>query len=316
MTVSQLDILRPRRTLQTIAKAMATYKRSAYRNIRTIKKSVITKLHNQYMLSNALTDTRRTFLLNEDIILASIIIIIILNFSATSLIANTLYVFMLSATVTAELLGVNLMLLATIALSVLGISLLWLSSFMQNLLTVSFMEGLTRKQNRSLRLTIRRSLARASQTASAWLGLILMAFVPGAAFLLTAVIITFLAQIELTNSVPYILAAGTGAFVWIAWILANYSLFPYVVMFGKYADLRDALAQSKQLVKRRGRLFILSGYLVFGIALALTYFTATIIQRLTGIDASLPFLLLSAVPISFGNVFLTILYRKRKLARS
>lgn len=316
MTVSQLDILQPKRTWQNIAKAVTLSKRSVSRNLTTTKRSLLAKLRSQYMLTNAFTDTRRTFLLNEDIILASIIIIVILNFSATSVIANTLYVFMLSATVASELSGVNLMLLAAITLSVLAISLIWVSSFMQNLLATSFMEALTRKQNKSLRLTIRRSLARASQTACSWLMLAALTFVPAGLIMLSPIVAAYLTAVDMTVAMPYFIAAGTGALVWVIWTLANFTLFPYVVMFGRYEDLKDALSQSRQLVKRKGRLFILSGYILFTAAMGLIYLLATAIQTLTSIDANLIFLLLSAAPISLGNVVLTILYRKRKLARS
>lgn len=315
MTVSQLDILQPKRTLQNINKALALYKRSAYRSAVMTRNSLRTKLRSQYMLSNAFSDTRRAVSLNEDIILACMIIIVILNFSATSVLANTLYVFMLSATVASELSGVNLMIIATLTLSVLAISLLWVSSFMQNLLTISFMEGLTRKRKRSLRLTIRRSLANASQMTSAWLFLMTITLAPAGAIFLTSIVTIYLARLDIADALPFLVAGGIGAFAWVVWMLANYTLFPYVILFGQYSDVKDALSQSKRLVQRRGRLFILSGYVLFSLTIALTYLIAAAAQKVTGIDASLPFLLLSAVPVSLGNIVLTILYRKRRLAR-
>lgn len=267
------------------------------------------------MIDDAITDSRRAIALNEDIFLASLFIIAVMSFSTVSIFANTLYTFMLTATFLSELSGISMLFLATIALGVLSISILWLCAWMQNLITISLMEAVNRKRNRSLRLTIRNSLRLAPLTAYAWLAVLLVAVIPAVTLLVLSLLIIYFGEFELQTVLPYLAGAAVISVSWIIYALANYSLLPQMVLFGKKAPLADMLKQSRKLVKSRGKYFIVSTYLLVAICLAGIYYLSVGIENALGINRSLPFLTLMVLPITLGNALLTMLYRKRKLSR-
>lgn len=283
-------------------------------SLRTQRK-VRSWLKSQYYITGALRDGQVAFTQNEDIVLASIIITAVVSFGTISILSNALYMFVLAGSVLATLSGANLALLIIIACAVIGVLCLWVSSLLQNSLSIALMEGSTRKFNRSLRLTFRRSLHHASNNALAWTALFVAAFGPTAVGLLATLMLTHLAHISLAASLPYVFGASSIGVVWALWILANYTLVPYVKLFEQPVSWQATFARSKSLVQRKGKLFILSGYMAFAACLWGLYVFAIGVEKLTHFNSTLTLLLASMAVVSFANVVLTMLYRKRKLAR-
>lgn len=315
MILTQLDILQPKRSFQTLSKQLETSQKQFAKYLAKTRRNALATVRSQYMIDDAVIDTRRAVKLNEDIFLASLLIIAVLSFSTVSILANTLYTFMLTATFLSELSGASMIVMSIAALGVLSVSILWTLALMQNLVTISLMEAVTRKRNRSLRLTIRKSLQLAPTTVIAWLTILFVTFAPVMALLLVSLIIVFFGQVEVQTALPYLAGAGVVSASWIIYSLANFSLLTQVMLFGKTRGLTQALKASRQLVKRKGRYFSASTYVLLAAMITVLFYGAIGIESATGIDRSLPFLTALILPLTISNALQTMLYRKRKLAR-
>ncbi len=315
MILQQLETLWPKRPTIQVGKMIVRQRRQLKRVTIRTQRRVLSWLKIQYYLASALSDGRVAFMQNEDIALASIIITAVVSFGAISILSNALYMFVLAGSVLSTLSGANLALLIIIACAVIGVLCLWVSSLLQNSLSIALIEGSTRKRNRSLRLTLRRSLRHASSSAMAWAALFVAAFGPVAAGLLTILILTHIAHISLAATLPYIAGAAIIGTAWSLWVLANYTLIPYVKLFEQPTSWQATFARSKNLVRRKGKLFILCGYLAFTVCLGSLYGFAVGVEKLTHFNSTLTFLLASMTAVSLANAVLTMLYRKRKLAR-
>lgn len=315
MSIQQLEALWPNRPTLKVDELLLKKRRMLIRSLKRNKRRTLAMLRRQYYITNALAETNRAGRRNEDIVLASLIIIAVVSFSATSILANVVYLFVMAGSVLSTISGLNLALLLIVACSVVGILFGWAAAWVQNLLTISLMEGATRKQKRSLRLTISKGLRFASSTATAWCMVLMGAFGPAFVALIGILAIIYFAHASWSTSLPYLFGMTAICFGWIIWVFANYTLLPYVRLFEKTLSWRAAIMRSRELVQYKGRLFILSGYVAFGGSLALAYGISIIVQRLTTISSTLFFLLLSTTAVSAANAVLTMFYRKRKLAR-
>lgn len=315
MILQQPETLWPKRPTLQVGKVLVRQRRQLKRTTIRTQRKVRSWLKSQYYLTAALRDGHVAFTQNEDIALASIIITAVISFGTISILSNALYMFVLAGSVLATLSGANLALLIIIACGVIGVLCLWVSSLLQDSLSIALIEGSTRKRNRSLRLTFRRSLRHASSSAMAWTALFAAAFGPIAVGVLTILILTHMAQISLAASLPYILVMGSVGVIWSLWVLANYTLAPYVKLFEQPTSWQATFARSKSLVRRKGKLFILSGYMAFAVCLWGLYSLAIGVEKLTHFNSTLTILLAGMAVVSLANAVLTMLYRKRKLAR-
>lgn len=105
------------------------------------------------------------------------------------------------------------------------------------------------------------------------------------------------------------------AIVWILYVLVQYSLVPYVVLFEPGHTLTSAFGRSRQLVKKRGRLFILATYTLLALFLMTVYFVAALFENAAGLEKWLTFGITALIALMFFNATLVVLYRKRRLAR-
>jgi hypothetical protein len=205
--------------------------------------------------------------------------------------------------------------LTIIAMSVFTVIAAWILATLQNLLSISLMEGATRKKKRSLIATLRKSLGHASRTASSWLAMIATTLGPACAIMLVVAAIVYLARIPLEASLLYFVGFMCLGMFWIIWSLTGFALVPYVLLFEKVTTWREAFSRSSKLVEHKGRMFILSLYLALLASIAGVHYIAVFVENITRIDYTLTLWLLGVTVIFAANAQLTMLYRKRKLAR-
>jgi hypothetical protein len=306
MILEQLETPRPQ---------LVGLRRNFKRSFRKNRRSLIHTLKNQYYLTSALADARRSALLNEDIALAVLIIIAGLGFATVSVSANALFVFVQAANVMSSVLHLNLAILVGLALVVVSILIGWATSLQQNLLTIALSQGANRKVKRSLRMTFKAALRQTTTSFTAWFVLLCMAAVPGAALLLTTGLVILLTHTALTEAAIYLIAAGLIGICWLAYVFMNYGLAPYVAVLEKQPDWLSTFQRAHQLVASRGRWFILSVHLGLLVSLLAIYALAGVLQKVFGMNAVATTLTLGIFPLTAANACLTMLYRKRKLAR-
>lgn len=273
-------------------------------------------LRGQYYLSSALADTKRAVGHNEDIALGGLFIMVTLSFATISVLANLILSFVVAASILSTESGFNIALLLIAAFGVMAVLSMWLGAFLQNIWMYALYEGATRKQYRSLRRTVRNSLHTASQTAIAWGGLFVAAATPGVIANATGLGLVALFHPQLTGIIGLILAVEIIALVWATWVLVNYSLLPQVALFGQHTSWIAAAKHAKRLVSRKGRVFAFCAYLACAIGLGVAYLLARGLHHAVGSDTTLGFMLLALAPLTATNAAFTMLYRKRRLARS
>jgi hypothetical protein len=150
----------------------------------------------------------------------------------------------------------------------------------------------------------------------AWASLLIAAIIPAALSAIAVLGAVKIFGLTLAEVTPYFITLEGLALGWALWVFIHYSLLPQVLLFASPNSWKDAVKQAKQLVNRKGRVFILSTYLTCLAGLSIVYGIAWSIHAVTGTSVTLTFLLLSIVPLSLVNGLLTMLYRKRRLARS
>jgi hypothetical protein len=279
--------------------------------LRRAKSRSVATIRRQYYLTDAVSDLRVAIGRNEDIFITAVMAILVLGFSYVATAANFLILFFKTAYDLADLSGINMGLLMVVAGTVIAVLFGWLAAFLLNLMSVAVMDGATRKVHRSVRSTVRTSLRQAGRVASAWLlfgcviGLPLALGVAGSYYYMHAHAVS---MDELLGDLP---KAVIGALTWIVFAIMQYSLAPYVALFEPELPLSRTLRRSRQLVRRRGHLFLLFGYLIFGAALVAAYRLSSV----AGSGQGLVFAMLTLIITFTAHGTLVMLYRKRKLAR-
>lgn len=269
----------------------------------------------QYYVSSATSDLKKATVHNEDIVITSSIISIILMFCYIKMAGEMLFLFLLTAYEFAEATNFNMIVLFIVVISVFAVIAGWLAAFIMNTLAISIMEGATRKQYKSIRSTLRKSLKYTSRVTCAWLAYLAVIGLPQVAIaIMTFIFITIGPNpLEaLTSVMPLIAVASITSAVL---LIMNYGLVPYVALFENSIPLSRTFQRSRQLVKTKGRIFILGIYGILTTALITAYFVSKIIENLIYIPNVFTFFVLASAIAFYSHCLTVMLYRKRKLAR-
>lgn len=316
MSFTQLGILDlPRPNRRFFKRKLSHARKQTHKlfraQIRRARSRSLAAIRSQYYLTDAFDDLRIAARRNEDIFITAIILILVLGFSYVATAANFLILFFKTAYDLADLSGVNMGLLMAVAGVVAAVLFGWLAAFLLNLMSVAIMDGATRKVRRSVRTTVRTSLRHAGRVASAWLLFGCIIGVPLALGAAGSYLYMHAHAISMDALLGDLPKAVIAALTWIIFVLMQYSLVPYVALFEPELPLSRILRRSRQLVSRRGHLFLLFGYLLFVAALGGAYK----VTELAGPGQGLAFAVLALGISLVANGTLVMLYRKRKLAR-
>jgi hypothetical protein len=283
--------------------------------IRKARSKTLATYRRQYFLSSAYGDLRTAISHNEDIFISSILAVFILSYSIWTTALNTLFIFLETAYEVAEFTGMSMTLLALIVSGVVAVICSWLLAFLMNMTSFAVMDGATRKQLRSIRSTARRSLRYTSRVAGAWFALLAAVTLPLFATGLSILIYLQANTPTIPELISYIPYAIIGAASWIIIMLMNYSLVPHVALFEPTMSLSKTFRRSRQLVVRRGRLFILSSYALLSLGLCIAYILSASLDNIIGLNKWLSFSFAIVGSVLLLNGLTATLYRKRKLAR-
>lgn len=315
MSLSQLEALWLEQPVRKLFIYNPNWRRSLGKLLSRTRRNAVVTISSQYYLTSALRDSRRALRLNEDITLASLLIAVVLAFSVSNILTSALYQATSSANGLSDVLGANVIFVVTLALGGLFVAILWLVAFLQNLIAICLMEGATRKKKRSLVLTLRQSLRNASRTALAWIGLFGAIILPIGLVLIVSVAAIFLLSLTPTASLVVIVSSLITSLLWLSYILTTYSLIPYLMLFNVKLTWSQSLTECRRLVHSKGRWFLAISYLFLGAALALTYEFSQFVVQVVDCNSIALFSLVSIFVLFIHNACLTMLYRKRRLAR-
>lgn len=315
MILEQLEYLRPQRRPQPRL-LLRKYQKTVVRDYRKIQRHARLALRRQYYIWNAWSDARTAARHNEDIVIASLIIIGVLSFGLTSGIADAVLTFMLAASLISIFSGIDMTVLALTACAVMATLGGWAVILQQNMLALALYQGSTRKRYRSLRHTFRASLQTTPGVTIALCTLSIVALTPPAIVTLALASAVYFYGIDPISVYPMAGALGIAAVVWLGYALTTYALVPYVTLFERSNDLRATFARSRTLVRRKGRPFIVAAYACFVSLLALAYGVAFVLNELAGLNMMITFLCAACIALTILNVLMTMAYRKRRLARA
>ncbi|MBW3568579.1 hypothetical protein KY385_00405 [Candidatus Parcubacteria bacterium] len=284
--------------------------------VRSTRRAYLAWYRQQYFLSVANKDLKMAVRRNEDIFIAVVFAAAVLSFACAVIAAEMVIAFFLTAFTASEVSGINILIFALIAGVTLTTILAWVAAFLLNSMSLAIIQGANRHKIRSLRSTLRQGLRMASRTATSWLMLIGAIALPAAAVSLAMFVYTLLFADNLYDILavaPYaIIFAAAGAIL----MLLHYSLVPVVALFETKLSWRQVFARSRQLVYRRGKMFVLAAYGFLAIVLSAAYVLYKLLYNLTGLDGTLLFSLIAIVAVAYFNGIMTVFYRKRRLVRS
>jgi hypothetical protein len=305
-----------RQTLRrNLIKSAAQIKKNSKSISRRTRSKTLSFARRQYYPTTAYADLRLAATRNEDIFITALILLVVLTFSITTTGFQFLLAFLGTATAVAEITHVSGSLLLLITFAVPAILISWVAAFLINMFSITLMDGATRKVNQSVRLTARRSLRAASRTANAWfLLLALLATGPISLLIVSSLYLHVVAgsKAAALTAMPYAVIASA---LWFVYVLAQYSLVPSVALFESDLTLRQVLGRSRQLVKRRGRVFSIVIYFLAASAISATYLLASLVQNLLHIDKAALVSVGALAAVLGAHGLMVMLYRKRKLAR-
>jgi hypothetical protein len=310
----------PRHTGRSMQRRIKLARTQAYRVVRRRTKKAIRSLvrwqRSQYYLATAVRDVRKHAARNEDIVLGSMIIALIVIFAFANTIARVVLQSFLTMSYLNDETGLSVVLLVLLFGGVLTTLGAWLAAWMSNMLSIAVMDGANRKRNKSLRSTMRGALRLASRTATSWF--LLLAVVTGpmmAVGLLSLLYVTIFFEHTLTYMLSAVSFAGCFSVLWALYAFTTFGLMPQVALFDRDSTLIGAFARSRSLVLSRGRPFLLALYLAFAGFIATAYGVAMALRNVFGSASDVVLYGGVLVAVLGINLILTTLYRKRKLAR-
>jgi hypothetical protein len=291
-------------------------KKSIQQKMKKAQRRTLAYLRSQYYVTSSLRDARYAASRNEDIFIASLMLIVAVLYALVTTGTNIIFAFMQAAATLSDMFGFSIALLVLAATGVLTAIFGWASIFMMNMLATTLMEGANRKVKRSVRDTVSKSLRATPRVANAWLALATKAFGPAGILMLVSFLVLHGFGVPVKELIGILAVLSVLSIYWIGRCLARYSLAPLIALFEPKIEGVAAFERSFQLVESRGRTFVTLGYLSVVAASAAAYGMSLLLQLLLHIDSILPFTLSLVVIIFAAQSGLAMFYRKRKLARS
>ncbi len=283
--------------------------------IRKAKTKTIRAVRSQYYVSTALADAKIAARRNEDIVITMTILAIVICYSAAAISLDLLITAFSAVFALSEVTKIDPSTLIILTFGSVAVIAGWLAAMVMNMQSIALLDGANRKRINTVRSTVRKSLKYTSRVTYSWLliGLIIIG-IPAlgaiaAAMYLSQTTISMLGMLEFA---PFAITAGIA---WVVIMLMEYGLVPYIMLFEPHLSFRQTLSRSNELIKNKGRIFLLCADILLGISLAGAYFTATKAEALLGIHRGLHFFGYGLALVLIYNAVMTLFYRKRKLAR-
>lgn len=301
--------------LRNLQKQYVHLLRTCKKTIKKTRTKVALYFRSQYYITSATRDLKVAATKNEDIVISTLIIAAALIFSYMNIASELLLAFFHTALVISETTQLNMLILGLIVTGVFGVIAAWLSALITNMIAISVMEGSTRKQHKSVRKTLRKSLRYTGRVTGSWVAYISLLLIPQFVVGIATLVFTLTSSnpmATLETGMPIIAVAAITSMVV---LIMNYGLMPYVALFEPEINLITAAKRSRELVRTKGRLFILSINGLFFGGMVVAFAAARAIESMIYIPAAVTFFVLACVLVLYTNCLMVMLYRKRKLAR-
>lgn len=296
-----------------LVQPLRTSRKSLRRAAKRQQRAVRAYFARQYYLTSAFADIKSAASRNEDILLGSLLLTGMVAFGFSVLAAQAVLSVMTNLVDFSDKQGAPLFNLLLIAIVSFACISLWLSAFFTNAHAIAIMEGATRKQLKSLRSTVRRALGAAGRISVAWLLLAAIVAIPAGAVLIVSSLVIMLAGSQAL--IPSTICAAVIASGWVLYALSSFSLAGQVALFEPKIPVLQTLNRSRDLVARRGRLFVLATYLLLAICIAVSELL-NLLAKKAGLSTDAILYIGVFASMLLTSSLKTALYRRRKLARN
>ncbi len=285
------------------------------RKVRRTRSQIKSYARRQYFPTDAIVDIRKATAHNEDIFIGTLLVAAIIGFSYAVIAMDLGLQFLVASTELSAVSGVSALFLYIVGGAVFSVVSFWIASLLANMTGIALMEGANRKYYRSLISTVRRSLHYASKVTGIWVTFLALLFGPVAAAAIGGYIYLQSSGVSIESVIPWAVGGTVIAVAWVIGIALNYSLAPYVSLFEPTLSIRQAFRRSHNLVRFRGRLFILGGYVLLGLALTAAQYLSILMRPVTFINGDLLVGLSVVAILLISNSMMVMFYRKRRMAR-
>lgn len=283
--------------------------------IRKARSKTLRTVRSQYYVTTAFTDARAAASRNEDIVITMTILAMVLSYSTAAISIDLLVTAFSAVFAFSEVTKIDSSIFIMMTFGSLAVIAGWLAALVLNMQSIALMDGANRKRLNTVRSTVRKSLKLTSRVAFSWviLSLIICGIPMAAAFVASMYLSqTSVTMLEMLGYVPYAVTAGIA---WAIVMLMEYSLVPYIMLFEPHLSVQQTLQRSNELIKNKGRIFILFAHILLGLSLAGAFGLALKVEALLGVHRGLHFFGYALVILLLFNAVMTLFYRKRKLAR-
>jgi hypothetical protein len=311
----------PRRGTLSINRKIRDTRRQLSKSLRSQKRRTQSSYkawhRRQYFLTSAHRDLRAAFIRNEDIVLATTFIAGVMIYGYCTIMAQILVDVLETVYTITEISSVSFTLLMMITIGVLSVTTAWVAAFISNAVSLSLIQGINRKQNRSIRLTLRQALQQTTATVMSWTLVLKQVALPLIAAGLFGII--FILTVPFHKN--YWLLAIPGAAALTALIISSRrlihtSLMPYIVLFEQNTTFADAFSRSREMISAKGRWFLAALYGSMFAALAAAYGIAFLLNKAIALPTGLTFTCAVLAILLYTNSLLTTFYSKRRRSRA
>lgn len=298
------------------AKTFKNSRRLIKTNIRKARRATIAYTRKQYFVSSAYKDLKTSIRQNEDIFIAAVATFALVSYALAALIARFVVSIFTVTYEFSESVSVDPALPIVVMGALIGITSMLMAAFSMNFVSFSLMDGINRKQYKSIRSTARRSLKLSGRIALAWsfFGAMILARI----FLMLIIGGIYAKWIYSIYALPVngLIFCGILGSAWLLEGIFKYSLVPTVALYERDLLLIETFERSNNLTKKGSKVFLLAGSLSISAYAAGIYFARQYLDQWLDAAATLLFIVGILIGVLIINSALALLYRKRKLART
>lgn len=303
-------------TKRWLHNSLLSWQKLYRKKINYTRRQISTWYRTQYFISHAYRDMKQNIARNEDIFVAVLLASGVIGFSLAVMAANLLFQALLAVYVVADALGLSMVIVFGIAGIAYLLLMVWMIAWMQNMVSIAIWQGSNSNQRRSARNTIRQGLKYSTKTAGAWAYIMYRTALPLSLAAIIGLIILQLFGYQNIEAIIGVAAVSLVALVFSMRKLVQLTLTPAVMLFEGSETYKQAAQRSRQLIARRGSLFLTVGYiLLLAAILGITGLCWLVLSHLLGANWQVFAAIFSIALATVANGMLVAFYRKRRLAR-
>ncbi|HET9174604.1 MAG TPA: hypothetical protein VFN56_05010 [Candidatus Saccharimonadales bacterium] len=302
-----------KRSVRMVTRRYSRTRRAMVRTMRRKQRQFQSWRSRQYFVSGALHDLHAAIQRNEDVFVGCAIASVLLVYAFAAAASQLLFFSFQSLNALSDMTGLGMGGLTLVGLGATATIAAWFLVLITNALDLAVLDGAFRRTSSSIRRTMRHALSLTTRVSMAWF--LTLASI-GAGMLL--VNLPFL--LYLLSHRHQTLPLGIATLAVLVCLIALYAfssilLAPLIALYEPKLSLHTTFVRSIRLVQARGRGFVSGLFLLLIAAIGGSWEASVWLQHALHYNGDIVFYLLGMLELVSANLLLTMLYRKRRIAR-